>query len=107
MGVGSLPRSLELPTGSVGTMADYTAPLDDIRFVLDRIASHGELSSMEGFGHAEPDVVHGNLDECARCMPDKVAPLNRVGDVATSVWHAEDKRVNNPTGLIAAYEDYV
>src|SRR3546814_3449822 len=78
-------------------MADYTAPLDDIRFVLDRIASLGELSSLEGFGHAEPDVVHGILDECARFMQDKVAPLNRVGDVETSVWHAEDNRVTTPT----------
>src|SRR3546814_13787012 len=88
-------------------MADYTAPLDDIRFVLDRIASLGELSSLEGFGHAEPDVVHGILDECARFMQDKVAPLNRVGAVETSVWHAEDNRVTTPTGFIEAYEAYV
>ena len=87
-------------------MADYTVPLDDIRFVLDHIAGLGELTSYDGFGHAEPEMVHGVLEECARFMQDKVAPLNRVGDIETSVWHP-DNTVTTPTGFIDAYKDYV
>jgi len=87
-------------------MADYTAPLDDIRFVLDHVAHLGELAAFEGFEHAEPEMVHGVLEECARFMQDKVAPLNRVGDVETSVWHP-DNTVTTPTGFVGAYEDYV
>jgi 3-(methylthio)propanoyl-CoA dehydrogenase len=88
-------------------MADYSAPLDDIRFVLLHVAKLGELSSLEGFEHAEPEMVVGVLEECARFMENEVAPLNRVGDVETSVWHAEDNRVTTPTGFIDAYQRYV
>jgi len=87
-------------------MADYTAPLDDIRFVLEHVAKLGELSSLAGFEHAEPEVVAGVLEECARFMQNEVAPLNRVGDVETSVWH-QDGTVTTPTGFIGAYRDYV
>jgi len=87
-------------------MADYTAPLDDIRFVLRHVAGLGELASLDGFAHAEPDVVDGVLEECARFMQNEVAPLNRVGDIETSVWH-QDGSVTTPTGFIEAYKDYV
>ena len=87
-------------------MADYSVPSDDIRFVLQHIAGLEDLSSYEGFGHAEVDMVDGVLSECARFMEDKVAPLNRVGDEQTSVWH-QDNTVTTPEGFIEAYQDYV
>jgi len=87
-------------------MADYSAPLADIRFVLRHVAGLGDLTSLEGFEHADPDVVDGVLEECARFMENEVAPLNRVGDVETSVWHP-DGTVTTPTGFIAAYRAYV
>jgi alkylation response protein AidB-like acyl-CoA dehydrogenase len=87
-------------------MADYSAPLDDIRFVLDHLAGLGDLAALDGFGHAEPEVVHGVLEECARFMQNEVAPLNRVGDIETSVWH-QDGSVTTPTGFIDAYKGYV
>jgi alkylation response protein AidB-like acyl-CoA dehydrogenase len=87
-------------------MADYSAPLDDIRFVLDHIAGVGELSQYPGFEHADPEVVHGVLDECARFMQNEVAPLNRIGDEQGSVWHP-DHTVTTPDGFIEAYRDYV
>ena len=87
-------------------MADYSAPLDDIRFVLDHIAELGELTSYDGFEHAEPEMVHGVLDECARFMENEVAPLNRVGDEQSSVWHP-DHTVTTPDGFIEAYRAYV
>ncbi len=93
-------------------MADYSAPLDDIRFVLTRIAGLGELSGYEGFEHAEPDMVVSILEECARFMENEVAPLNRVGDEQTSVWHAAEggdsfNTVTTPDGFIDAYQAYV
>ncbi len=87
-------------------MADYSAPMDDIRFVLRHLVDIGELTSFEGFEHAEPEMVEGVLEECARFMQDKVAPLNRVGDIETTVWN-QDNSVTTPTGFIDAYNDYV
>ncbi len=87
-------------------MADYIAPFDDIRFVLSHIAGLGDLSSYEGFEHAETETVVAVLEECARFMQDKVAPLNRIGDEQTTVWH-QDNTVTTPEGFIDAYQGYV
>ncbi|MGK2929289.1 MAG: acyl-CoA dehydrogenase family protein, partial [Acidimicrobiales bacterium] len=87
-------------------MADYSAPLDDIRFVLSRIAGLGDLSSYEGYEHAEPEMVFSVLEECARFMENEVAPLNRIGDEQGSVWH-QDNTVTTPDGFIDAYQDFV
>ena len=87
-------------------MADYLAPFDDIRFVLRHIAGLDDLATYEGFEHAGPDMTFGVLEECARFMQDKVAPLNRVGDEQTSVWN-QDNTVTTPDGFIDAYNDYV
>ena len=87
-------------------MADYSAPLDDIRFVLNHIAGLGDLSSLEGYDHAGPEMVQSVLEECARFMENEVAPLNRVGDEQTSVWH-QDNTVTTPDGFIDAYQAYV
>ncbi len=87
-------------------MADYRAPLEDIRFVLTRIAGLGDLARYEGFAHAEPELVFSVLEECARFMENEVAPLNRVGDEQGSVWHP-DHTVTTPDGFIDAYRAYV
>ncbi len=87
-------------------MADYRAPLDDIRFVLTRIAGLGDLARYEGFAHAEPELVFSVLEECARFMENEVAPLNRVGDEQGSVWH-QDNTVTTPAGFIDAYRAHV
>ena len=93
-------------------MADYRVPLDDIRFVLTRIAGLGELATYEGFEHAEPELVFSVLEECARFMENEVAPLNRIGDEQGSVWHPAEgddscNTVTTPDGFIDAYEAYV
>ena len=38
-------------------MTDYSAPLADMRFVLENIVDLPALSSLAGFEHAEPEVT--------------------------------------------------
>lgn len=87
-------------------MADYSAPLDDIRFVLNHVADLPGLSKLEGYEHAEPEMVDGVLEECARFMQEVVAPLNRVGDENPTAWHP-DNTVTTPPGFGEAYKQYV
>jgi hypothetical protein len=61
-------------------MSDYDPPLDDIRFVLDEVVDLASLAKLERFAHAEPDLVHGVVDEAGRFVADLIAPLNTVGD---------------------------
>jgi len=87
-------------------MAEYTAPLRDMRFALDHLAGLDEVMALEGFGHVDHDGVLSILEEFARFMEDKVAPLNRVGDLQSSVRN-DDGTVTTPDGFKEAYAEYV
>jgi len=87
-------------------MSEYTAPLRDMRFVLEHLADLEAIASVPGFEHVDADGVYSVLEENARFMEDLVAPLNRVGDVQGSVRN-DDGSVTTPEGFVAAYKAYV
>jgi 3-(methylthio)propanoyl-CoA dehydrogenase len=87
-------------------VSDYSAPLDDIRFVLGHVADLASLSELPGYEHADPETVQGILDEAARFFEEQFAPLNRVGDVQHSRRNA-DGSVTTPEGFGKAYRRYV
>jgi alkylation response protein AidB-like acyl-CoA dehydrogenase len=87
-------------------MAEYTAPLRDMRFVLEHLVDLESVASLPGFEHVDADSVYSVLEENARFMEDLVAPLNRVGDVQGSVRN-EDGSVTTPEGFKEAYKAYV
>ncbi len=87
-------------------MADYVAPLRDIRFVLDEMVDLTALQKLDTYQHAERDLVFAALDEGARFIEDLVAPLNRVGDTTGSRLEP-DGTVVTPPGFKEAYQQYV
>ena len=58
----------------------YTAPLADMRFVLDEMAGLPEIAALPGCEQAAPDLVDAVLDEAGKLARDVLAPLNAVGD---------------------------
>jgi alkylation response protein AidB-like acyl-CoA dehydrogenase len=86
-------------------MAGYTAPLADMRFVLDEIVGLDELARLPGFESASPDTVTAVLNEAAKFAGQVLAPLNRVGDLQRSVL--ADDRVRTPDGFKDAYRQFV
>ena len=87
-------------------MAEYTAPLADIRFVLEHLVDLSSVAALPGFEHVDTDGVYAVLEENARFMEDLIAPLNRVGDEQGSVRN-DDGTVTTPAGFKAAYKAYV
>jgi 3-(methylthio)propanoyl-CoA dehydrogenase len=87
-------------------MPDYVAPLADMRFVLDNIVDLAALAELPGFEHADPETVHGILEESGRFFSAEFAPLNRVGDTQHS-RRAEDGSVTTPDGFARAYARYL
>jgi acyl-CoA dehydrogenase len=62
-------------------MSNYTAPIVEMRFVMDELAGYPELSAeMPAFPDATPDMADAILDEAARFTGEVLTPLNRVGD---------------------------
>ena len=83
----------------------YAAPLEEMRFVLDRLAGLPEIAALPGFEDAQPDVVEAILTEAARFASEVLAPLNATGDRQGCRW--EGGRVTTPDGFPLAYRQFV
>jgi acyl-CoA dehydrogenase len=87
-------------------MSDYTAPVEDMDFVLQHIADLERLSKHDAFSHVEAAEIAGILEEAGRFFSEVVAPTNRTGDVQGSQRNA-DGSVTTPDGIIDAYKKLV
>lgn len=86
-------------------MADYTPPLRDIQFVLDRVTPVADLFELDAYEGLDAASVTGVLDEFGRLMAEVWGPTNAVGDVEES--KLVDGRVVTPEGFREAYDAYV
>jgi hypothetical protein len=87
-------------------MADYKAPLRDMRFVLNEVF---EVSKLWAQLPALADVVDEDtaaaiLEEAGKITAGVIAPLNRSGDEEGCAW--TNGVVNTPAGFPAAYQAY-
>ena len=83
----------------------YSAPLTDMRFVLDELADLPGLAGLPGYGEATPDLVSAVLEEAGKLAGEVLAPLNHAGDRTGS--HYENGVVRTPEGFTEAYRAYV
>ncbi len=88
-------------------MTTYTAPLGEMRFVLDELLDAPALFARLGFQDATPDVVDAVLEEGARFTQAVLAPLNKVGDREGCRYDPATGAVATPTGFADAYRRYV
>lgn len=88
-------------------MADYSAPLEDMRFVLyELFRVHERWSQLPGLTDmAERDTADAILEEAAKVCAGLIAPLNRSGDEEGCHW--SDGKVTTPAGFKEAYQAYV
>ena len=61
-------------------MTEYTAPLRDMRFVLNDLVGMQRITALPGYGHAEPDLTDAILEEAAKFAGNVLSPLNHSGD---------------------------
>jgi alkylation response protein AidB-like acyl-CoA dehydrogenase len=86
-------------------LAEYAAPLADMRFVLKELAGLDEIATLPGFDGAAPDLVDAVLEQAAKLAREVLAPLNTVGDREPS--RLENGVVRTPPGWKEAYRQYV
>ncbi len=86
-------------------MANYVAPVWDIRFILDELAGAPDVFAFPGFAEADIDLMEPMLEEVARFIQEKVAPLNVASDRHGSTWNS-DGSVSTPPGFIETYRAY-
>lgn len=87
-------------------MADYKAPLRDMRFVLNEVFEAETLwSSLAGLqGVVDTQTADAILDECGKLCSEVLAPTNREGDEHGSTW--KDGVVTAAPGFKDAYQTY-
>jgi len=86
-------------------MSAYTAPLKDMKFVMNELAGLGEVAKLPGYQDATPDTVEAILEESGKFASEVLDPINYSGDQEGSVW--KDGSVTTPKGFKQAYKQYV
>lgn len=87
-------------------MPQYTPPVRDTRFVLDRVLKLDRYADLPGFTAATPDVVSAVLEEGGRFVAEVLFPLNHSGDQQGCTRNA-DGSVTTPDGFKQAYAQFV
>ncbi|QKE63508.1 acyl-CoA dehydrogenase C-terminal domain-containing protein [Aquipseudomonas campi] len=87
-------------------MADYQAPLRDMRFVLNEVFEVSKLwAQLPALAEVvDEDTAAAILEEAGKVTAGVIAPLNRSGDEEGCSW--EGGAVQTPAGFPAAYRTY-
>ncbi|WP_169775135.1 acyl-CoA dehydrogenase C-terminal domain-containing protein [Pseudomonas sp. CES] len=87
-------------------MADYQAPLRDMRFVLDEVFEVARLwAELPALAEVvDVDTAAAILEEAGKVTGGIIAPLNRSGDEEGCHW--KDGSVSTPAGFPEAYRTY-
>ncbi len=84
---------------------DYTAPIRDMKFVLEDIVKIEQLQGMGSFDDVSPELIGAVLTEAGRLAEEVIAPTNRSGDEHGS--RLSDGAVTTAPGFAEAYEKFV
>ncbi|MGZ0706516.1 acyl-CoA dehydrogenase C-terminal domain-containing protein [Pseudomonas sp. L5B5] len=87
-------------------MADYKAPLRDMRFVLNEVFEVAKLwAQLPALAETvDAETVEAILEEAGKVTARSIAPLSRSGDEEGCHWH--DTVVTTPEGFPQAYQTY-
>ncbi|UEM01407.1 acyl-CoA dehydrogenase [Skermanella rosea] len=85
-------------------MIPYSAPIQDMRFVLNEVVGMDRITSLPGYADATPDMVDAILDEAGKLASNVLAPINFSGDQEGAVL--ENGVVRTPKGFREAYRQY-
>ena len=86
-------------------MTEYTAPLRDMRFVLNDLVGMQRITALPGYEHAEPDLTDAILEEAAKFAGNVLSPLNHSGDKEGARLDADG--AHTAAGFAEAYRQFV
>ena len=86
-------------------MSDYSAPIQDMLFVIDEIASLKSITSLPVFEEATADLVEAVLEQAGILASEIFSPLNQPGDEHGTF--IENDVVVSPPGFAEAYRQFV
>ncbi len=86
-------------------MPSYTAPVDDMMFLFEKLRDNKNYNELEKYKEVSPDLVKDILEEAAKINQNLILPLAQVGDETPAVL--ENGIVRTPPGYKEAYKKYI
>lgn len=83
----------------------YTAPIRDMKFVLNDMGLLNQVAQLPGCEEVTPDLVDAILEEAGKFSSEQLAPINRSGDLEGAT--VENGVVRVPEGFTEAYKAFV
>lgn len=86
-------------------MTTYTAPVDDMMFILKDVLQLSNYNALPGFDTLDDETLRAMIEEGAKVCEERLHPLNAVGD-SQGCTRRQDAVVTTPAGFREAYDAY-
>ena len=86
-------------------MPTYTAPVEDMMFLFEKLRNNKEYNELEKYKEVTPDLVKDILQEAAKINQNLILPLAKIGDENPAIL--ENGVVRTPPGYKEAYKKYI
>ncbi len=86
-------------------MSTYTAPLQDMQFVIKDLVGLADITAMPDCAEVTPDLVDAVLEEAGKFAAGVLDPLNRGGDQQGA--KLADSKVTSSPGFKEAYRQFI
>jgi len=86
-------------------MTEFSAPIRDMRFVLNELGLLSQAAGLPGCAEVGPELVDAILDEAGKFAGEVLAPLSRIGDLQGAAL--ENGVVRTADGFADAYRGFV
>ena len=86
-------------------MPSYTAPLEDMMFLFEKLRNNKNYNELEKYKEVTPDLVKDILQEAAKINENLILPLAKMGDENPAIL--ENGVVRTPPGYKEAYQKYI
>ena len=87
-------------------MSNYTAPVEDMGFVLKEVVEIEKLCNETGYDNSTVDIIDTVLDAAGRLAKEEIEPINKPGDSEGLKIDGSGK-VTTATGFKEAYQHFV
>ncbi len=74
-------------------MPTYTAPVEDMMFLFEKLRDNKNYNELEKYKEVSPDLVKDILEEAAKINQNLILPLAKAGDESPAIfrkWHCKN-----------------
>ena len=86
-------------------MATYSAPIDDMMFLFEKLRDNPHYNELEKYKEVNPNLAKDILEQAAKINENLILPLAKIGDETPATF--ENGVVRTPPGYKEAYKKFI